>query len=72
MSSLLLHVPAIECAGCANSIVRSLRKLAGVEDVSVDVEAERVSLQFDAAAVSAETIADRLSQIGFPPAPEAP
>jgi len=42
-----LNVPDISCEHCENTIVAALKPLAGVEQVSVDIEAKQVHVQFD-------------------------
>ena len=63
-------VPAIECEGCANSIIRSLSKLSGIKTVETDVETKRVSVEFEEAQTSDVAIRQRLTLAGFPPEAE--
>jgi|YelNatPaOPRAMG01_1025707.scaffolds.fasta_scaffold05384_10 Cu+-exporting ATPase len=58
--------PAIQCDGCANSIKRSLGKLTGVLDVSVDIASKRVEVDFDVEKVDENAILTRLEQAGYP------
>ena len=58
--------PAIECDGCANSIKRSLGKLAGVSEVKVDVAEKRVEVEYDPQKVEEQAISARLEQAGYP------
>ena len=60
--------PAIECEGCADSIRRSLGRLAGVQLVKVDVGAKHVKVEFNPAEVNEEALKARLEAAGFPPA----
>ncbi len=64
------HCPAIECAGCANSIQRSLSRIAGVENVAVDIAAKQVRVEYDATQTGPEPMRERLTLAGFPPEPE--
>ena len=57
---------AIECDACANSIQRSLGKLAGVQQVLVDVENKNIRVDYDPAQVKESEISKRLALIGFP------
>lgn len=63
------HAPAIRCEGCANSIKRSLGRLPGVETVEVDVEAKRITVQYDSEKTDGVAIRVRLEQAGFPAEP---
>lgn len=67
-STLFVHTPSIECDGCAESIKRSLGKLAGVVSIEVDVAAKNVQVQYEESQVTEAAIRDRLTLAGFPPA----
>lgn len=60
------HAPDIECAGCADSIKRSLGKLAGVVSVEVDVGSKLVRVAYDEALASSDQVKSRLEASGFP------
>lgn len=59
--------PDIECAGCAASIQKALARRNGVQAVTVDVSARRVTVAFDDARTGRAEIAETLTDIGFPP-----
>jgi copper chaperone CopZ len=59
--------PDIECAGCAASIQKALGRQDGVQAVTVDVPAQRVTVAFDDAQTGRPQIAEALTDIGFPP-----
>lgn len=56
----------IECDGCANSIKRTLGKLAGVESVNVTVETKTIEVSYDDNTTNEEAIKTRLEGAGFP------
>jgi copper chaperone CopZ len=62
--------PDIECAGCAAGIQKALGRQEGVQAVTVDVPAKRVTVAFDDARTSRAGIAETLMDIGFPPQEE--
>lgn len=64
--TMTLTAPAIHCEGCANSIKRSLGKLAGVQRVDVDIHSKNVTVQYEDAQVTESAIRERLEQAGFP------
>lgn len=66
MTTFKGDVPAIHCDGCANSIKRSLGKLPGVTDVTVDVKTKSVTVQYNEATVKDADIRTRLEAAGFP------
>jgi copper chaperone len=43
----IIEVENIKCGGCANTIVRQLKKIAGVDGVSVDIDNGRVTVDAD-------------------------
>jgi copper chaperone CopZ len=69
MAEITLLAPAIHCDGCANAIHRSLGRLAGVEQVAVDVAAKSVAVRYDAAVTTPDAISARLEAAGFPTTP---
>ena len=60
----IIEVENIKCGGCANTIMNKLNKLDGVEQVSVDIEAGRVSVE--ASDDSREQLVQTLLQSGYP------
>ncbi len=60
------HTPAIHCDGCANSIKRSLGKLNGVEETTVDVATKSVTVSYDETMTKDADIRTRLEAAGFP------
>ena len=42
-----VHVENVRCGGCARSIVNSLKTIAGVDDVQVDLEHQHVQVLGD-------------------------
>ncbi len=59
--------PAIHCEGCANSIIKSLSRLSGVQSVETDVDTKRVLVEFEEEQTSDAAIRQRLTLAGFPP-----
>lgn len=60
----IIEVENIKCGGCANTIMNKLNKLDGVEQVSVDIEAGRVSVE--ASDDNREQLVQTLLQSGYP------
>ena len=44
MSSLIFDVENIKCGGCENSIRKGLSSIAGVSEVQIDREQQRITL----------------------------
>ena len=62
----LFEVVNIKCGGCARSIDKALRGLAGVASVGVDVERGMVSVE--AGAEAREPLRAELLRLGYPEA----
>jgi len=66
-STLTRTAPDISCEHCANAITGALGAIDGVTAVSVDVDAKRVDVEYDAAATSDQQIDAALEEEGYPP-----
>jgi Cu+-exporting ATPase len=53
------------CANCAATVERTLRKVEGVAEASVNFSSERASVQFDTAEVRAADLVERVAAAGF-------
>lgn len=60
-----LKVSGMSCQHCVASVTKALEELAGIEDVSVNLEAGEVSYKSNG--VERETVKDAISGIGFDP-----
>lgn len=59
-------VPDISCGGCANGIKNALGKVAGINQVEVDIQAKTVDIKYDANTVRESQIIDVLDDAGYP------
>lgn len=55
----------MHCASCANIIERTLRKMDGVEEVSVNYGSESVKIAFDASKVNPESLSKKIEPLGY-------
>lgn len=60
-----LPVEGMTCAACVARVEKTLKKVNGVSNATVNLAAETVRIEFDAKAVSLQTIADRLHESGY-------
>ena len=60
----IIEVENIRCGGCASTIEKQLRKLESVSNVSVDIEAGKVTVE--AAADDREQLVATLLRNGYP------
>jgi Copper chaperone len=62
----IFEVENIKCGGCMNTIRKGLAQMNGVSRAEPDNEKGTVSVDYDAALVSEEAIAAKLSDMGYP------
>jgi len=60
-----IAIDNLKCHGCANTIMNSIKKMRGVENVEVDVENSKVSNQHNTETAKSDLI-DKLSSLGYP------
>ena len=65
MSRVHLNVPSIACEGCARSIKQALSRLAGVQQVDVNVAAKTVDVEFDSAKTTESEIRQCIEAAGY-------
>jgi Cu+-exporting ATPase len=62
---LTFPVSGMTCANCAGTVERTLRKLEGVSEASVNFGAERARVSFDPRTVTEDAIADQVRHAGY-------
>ena len=60
-----LKIPALHCGSCANTVMKVLKILPGVEVTQTDAEAKLVSVQYDESAVTLDQIRETLDEVGY-------
>ncbi len=65
MEQLELHVNGMTCTGCEQRIQRALAQVDGVVRSAADYPAARVTIVFDPARTSAQTVQARITQAGY-------
>ena len=64
MTSLNFDVENIKCGGCENTIRKGLSTIAGVSEVQIDRDQQRITLL--ANATDRHVIAEKLRSMGYP------
>ena len=64
MTSLNFDVENIKCGGCENTIRKGLSTIAGVSEVQIDRDKQRITLVANEA--DRGTIAEKLRSMGYP------
>ena len=60
-----ISIKGMTCGGCVKSVENKVRKLEGVESISVDLKAGRATVAFESDRVSAAKIAAAIVDAGF-------
>jgi copper chaperone CopZ len=63
--TLNLTVHGMSCGNCARSIERKLASTPGVTKASVDLEADRATVEYDAELVKPEVLANAIRELGY-------
>ena len=53
------------CGGCARTVEKKLSSTPGVAKVTVDLDGGSATVEYDAAAVHPETLANAVRQLGY-------
>lgn len=65
MNSQVLNIRGMTCAACAQRIERTVRKLSGIEEASVNLASEKLFVEYDENALSLTTIKEAVKKIGY-------
>jgi Cu+-exporting ATPase len=65
VSEIQLSVTGMTCANCAANIERSLRKLVGIKDVSVNFASETANVSFEDMEASLADICEQIKKAGY-------
>jgi copper chaperone len=63
------EVPTVHCTACKLNIEESLEELAGISESSVDLDAKRVTVDYDEAVVDRAAITAAIEAAGYPASP---
>jgi P-type Cu+ transporter len=61
----VFRVDGMHCAGCVNSVKKSLEQLEGVKNVEVNLATENVHLEFDRLIVTPEDLENQVESAGY-------
>jgi copper chaperone len=62
---VVLNVPDISCGHCKMAIEKALGGLAGIEDVSVDIEAKSVDMRLDPDTITLDAVKTAIAGEGY-------
>jgi len=66
MATIELDVPTVHCTSCKLNIEESLEEINGVGSCNVDLDAKRVTVDYDPAAVDPTGITAAIEDAGYP------
>jgi P-type Cu+ transporter len=64
-SSVELNIQGMTCAGCVRSVEKTLSRVPGVTDASVDLAAGRATVRYDDSRTGVEDLTAAVGRIGF-------
>lgn len=65
MNSQVLNIRGMTCAACAQRIEKTVRKLSGIEEASVNLASEKLFVEYDEDALSLTAIKEAVKKIGY-------
>lgn len=63
--NVIFTVPDMSCSHCENTIKNAVGKLNGVENVLVDLNSKKVSVEYDEGRISSDTIKLTIQDQGY-------
>lgn len=66
-----IKIKGMTCSACSRAVERSLGKMDGVSEVSVNLATEKAAIKYDPEKVSLEEIKDRIKKAGYEPVDKA-
>ncbi|RWS27695.1 copper-transporting ATPase 1-like protein [Leptotrombidium deliense] len=65
IEEILLQVQGMTCASCVNTIEKNVKKLCGVQSVSVSLTTEKAKITFDPQLIGVRVIVETINDLGF-------
>ncbi|MCX7712009.1 MAG: heavy-metal-associated domain-containing protein [Clostridia bacterium] len=65
MDTTVFNVPSLSCSICSNKIQEGLKSMNGVQDVSVDMKSQTVTIGYDASNIQPADIRKTISSMGY-------
>ncbi len=71
MAEVTLVVPALHCGGCVTSLQVTLGGRPGIQRLKGDASTRTLTVAYDESRTTAPEITEALTELGFPPRPQA-
>jgi len=65
MATAVINVGGMTCNHCKMAVEKALKTLDGVQDASVDLDAKKVSIEYDPAGVDEAGLKKAISDAGY-------
>jgi copper chaperone len=65
MENVTLNVQGMSCGHCVKAVEGGVGELPGISEVKVDLQAAQVTVAFDGAQVSVDTIKEAIEEQGY-------
>ena len=60
-----IHVEGMTCGHCIETVTQAVNSIAGISQVSVDLDNKLVSVDFDESRTSLDTVSSKITEVGF-------
>lgn len=65
METTTFNVPSLSCSNCSNKIQEGLKSVNGIQDVTVDLKAQTVTVGYDSANLQPSDIKESITSMGY-------
>jgi len=65
MTHQVLQVEGMTCGHCVETVTQAVQSLQGIQKVTVDLEQNQVTLDYDEQKISLESISGKITGVGF-------
>ena len=60
-----IHVEGMTCGHCIETVTQAVNSIAGISQVSVDLDNKLVRVDFDESRTSLDTVSSKITEVGF-------
>lgn len=65
MQTIILKITGMTCGGCVNGVTKALQAVAGVNEVSVSLEKDEATIQYDELATTKGALKSAVMHAGY-------
>ena len=60
-----IHVEGMTCGHCVETVTQAVNSIAGISQVSVDLDNKLVRVDFDESRTNLDTVSSKITEVGF-------